>query len=133
MKEVIFNELSETPAIGSLPERVKAYVEKNILYIRVPVGVERARYVLDSSQEGIIIVLGEGDGDSIRSGAGMGHAGRQGSGSGCAVRSGEGSGDSFRLDDGDGDAIHLGPGKGKPYRAGDGRGYAKHTREASVF
>ena len=119
MKEVIFNELSKIPAIGSLPEGVTVRVYDDWMVIYVPEGAEPARYSLSSSNDGSIEVNGPGHGDAYRLGSGSGDACRFGNGKGFAVRDGDGRGHAGCDDAVDGSSLRIGNGIGHAYREGD--------------
>ena len=66
MRQVIFTGLSETPALGELPEGVTATVISDDLWINVPKGTEWVNYILSMDNGGDIYVTGEGDGSVTR-------------------------------------------------------------------
>ena len=133
MTQVIFRELSTTPSEGELPEGVTAEVKGDELWVTVPKDADWADYILDSDEDGDIIVRGEGygnarrvgdgNGDAVRLGNGFGHAIRGGNGHGHARRYGRGDGNAHRGGDGDGDARRDG-GDGHARRYGNGEGNA---------
>ena len=86
--------------------------------------ISRTRVVLDSADNGDLIVTGDGNGDAIRRGKGDGNVERRGRGDGDAIRDGDGDGIAYRKGEGDGSAIRRGCGRGNAYRTDIGDGDA---------